>query len=57
MTQVDPRFYDEILPRLWRGGKWGYYWSNDDSEGNKVTVWKNLEETHRRRLHLRGLGK
>ena len=44
MTQVDPRFYDEILPRLWRGGKWGYYWSNDDGEGNKVTVWKNLEE-------------
>jgi hypothetical protein len=41
---VDPRFYDEILPRLWRGGEWGYYWSNDDGAGSKVTVWKNLTE-------------
>lgn len=39
---VDPRFYNEILPRLWRGGLWGYYWSNDDGQGSKVTVWKNL---------------
>lgn len=41
---VDPRFYDEILPILWRGGEWGYYWSNDDLEGNKVTLWHRLSD-------------
>jgi hypothetical protein len=44
MTQVDPRFYDEILPRLWRGGKHAYFWTNDDGEGQgySVTTWHTL---------------
>lgn len=35
-------FYSEILPLLWRGGSFGYFWSNDDGEGNKVTLWHTI---------------
>ena len=46
MNQVDPRFYSEILPRLWRGGKYANFWTPDDGEGNgySVTFWQVLDD-------------
>lgn len=47
---IDPQFYDEILPRLWQGGSHAYFWTDDDGEGHKCTLWQELTPGAQARL-------
>lgn len=35
---IDQRF-NELISHLWRGGKYAYYWTPDDGNGEKYTYW------------------
>ena len=35
---IDKRFYD-LASHLWRGGKYSYFWTPDDGNGEKVSYW------------------
>jgi hypothetical protein len=39
---VDIRFY-ELIAHLWRGGKYGYYWTPSDEDGAKYTYWLTVD--------------
>lgn len=38
---IDNRFY-QLIAHLWRGGKYGLYWTSDDGQGEKYTFWLTL---------------
>lgn len=40
-NSLDNRFY-ELIGHLWRGGKYGYFWTPNDGEGGKYTHWLTL---------------
>lgn len=35
---IDSRFY-QLIAHLWRGGKYGYYFTTNNGEGNNYTYW------------------
>lgn len=39
---IDPRFWD-LIAHTWRGGRFGYLWTNDDGEGAKYTYWRSAD--------------
>ena len=39
---IDPRFGD-LIAHLWRGGKYGYFWTDKNSEGEKYSYWVSID--------------
>jgi hypothetical protein len=39
---IDKRFY-ELLAHLWRGGKYGYFWTPKNEDGTKYTYWLTVD--------------
>jgi len=43
MLQLDDRTY-KLIQHLWRGGKWGYFWTLDRATSKKQTYWTPIEK-------------
>jgi len=43
MLQLDDRT-QQLLQHLWRGGKWGYFWTLDRAASRKTTHWLPVEK-------------
>lgn len=41
---IDSRFYD-LTAHLWRGGKYAYFWTPDDGNGEKYSFWLTVGST------------
>lgn len=45
MLQLDERT-QQLLKHLWRGGKWGYFWTLDRATSRKTTHWLPIDKAN-----------